>query len=151
TYFLTATSLGGDEAAELMSEIVRAIGGKPVMIDAEAHDRLVAVTSHLPHAAAAAVMLAVAELVPDEQLRTQGSGGGLRDTTRIAAGSPELWRDIFLANADALADACITAGRWLQELARAAQQGDGDRLAELLEQARRQRQSLDPDREEGGQ
>jgi prephenate dehydrogenase len=146
-YFLVPTSLGGDEALAKVACLVDAIGGVPSVVDASLHDHLVAATSHLPHAVAMALSLAVAELVPDHDARVRFTGSGLRDTTRIAASSPEVWRDIFLANAAEVVAGCRSASASLDALAEAIATGDADRLTDLLRDARAARLSLDAGRD----
>lgn len=142
-YFLVPTRLGGADAVRRMEAIVEAIEARPIVVDADAHDRILAVTSHLPHAAAVALMLTVEQLLPDATMRRDYSGAGLRDTTRVAAGSPEMWRDVLVANAAPVAEACrLTAAR-LQTLADLLAAGDAEGLAALLAQAQAARQKLD--------
>jgi prephenate dehydrogenase len=148
TYFLVATSLGGEEAASRLAQVVEAIGAHPVLVDAEDHDRTLAATSHLPHAVAMALMLAVRDLIPDARQRAKFSAGGLRDTTRIAASHPELWRDIFLANAMPLSLACQLCADILRRLAEAAQNGNADELFSLLSLARQTRLDLESQHQE---
>ncbi|MBC7289693.1 MAG: prephenate dehydrogenase/arogenate dehydrogenase family protein, partial [Armatimonadetes bacterium] len=148
TYFLVPTRLGGPEAAAVVAKVVEGIGAQPTITDAQTHDRLLAATSHLPHAIAYALMLAVADLVDDDQLPVF-SGTGLMDTTRIAGSPPELWRGIFVANAANLETACGVARRYLNEIADAARAGDEDRLAKLLSRAQAARARLDPPRPQG--
>lgn len=82
-------------------EFWTACGARVSRLDPERHDRILAAVSHLPHLLA---FLLVAELVsrPDGAEYLGNAGGGFRDFTRIAASSPEMWRDIALANRDAL-------------------------------------------------
>lgn len=82
-------------------ELVSLCGGVPVLMDPEAHDRAVALTSHAPHLVSSLMAARLAE-ARDEYIRV--SGQGLRDVTRIAGGEPALWSDILTANADAVAD-----------------------------------------------
>jgi prephenate dehydrogenase len=142
-YFLVATRLGGQAAVRQMEAVVKAIGGKPMVLEADAHDRILAVTSHLPHAAAVAVMLAVEQLVPEAATRRDYSGAGLRDTTRVAAGSPEMWRDVLAANAGPVAEACRLTAAKLQTLAELLVAGDIGGVTALLTQAQAARQKLD--------
>jgi len=142
-YFLVATRLGGQMAVRQMEAVVKAIGGKPMVLEADAHDRILAVTSHLPHAAAVAVMLAVEQLVPEAATRRDYSGAGLRDTTRVAAGSPEMWRDVLAANAGPVAEACRLTAAKLQTLAELLVAGDIGGVTALLTQAQAARQKLD--------
>lgn len=93
TYALTPR-----QAAELdfdFVEWVRRIGAKPVVLDPEEHDRVVAMTSHLPQLASTALAATVAQQVREH---LQVAGPGLTDTTRLALSSYELWRDILATN-----------------------------------------------------
>jgi len=149
TYFLVPTARGGDEAVGRLERVVEAIGARPAILAADEHDRILAATSHLPHALASSLALAVARLVPDPEARARFSAGGLRDTTRIAASPPELWRDIFLANAEALAGACRLTMELLEDLVRAAEGGDAEALMEMLSRAQAARLDLSSDAAEG--
>lgn len=82
-------------------ELVSLCGGVPVLMDTDAHDRAVALTSHAPHLISS-MMAARLEGAKSEYIRV--SGQGLRDVTRIAGGEPALWNDILTANADAVAE-----------------------------------------------
>ncbi|MGZ8611456.1 MAG: prephenate dehydrogenase/arogenate dehydrogenase family protein [Actinomycetota bacterium] len=95
-----------DEAGvERLERWVAKIGAKPVRIDPERHDRLVAVVSHLPQVASTALMgLAATEEAGEPQILLLAAGG-FRDLTRLAASNPHLWSDILLANRDAIARA----------------------------------------------
>ena len=73
-----------------------------MLLDAHLHDTLLAVTSHLPHITAAALVHVFAQTNARSSVAEQLIGGGWRDTTRIAAGSAEMWRDICLDNAPAI-------------------------------------------------
>ena len=78
-----------------------ACGATVVDMEAQAHDRVFASVSHLPHLLSAVYMEQVATAA-DARRRLDLAGSGFRDFTRIAAGSPEMWRDIFLSNRDAM-------------------------------------------------
>ena len=86
---------GEDRIAALLA-LLRALGMRPFAMDAAAHDRRLALVSHLPHAAAFALALAAARA--GDPVLAQLVGGGFRDTTRIAASSPALWTDILRAS-----------------------------------------------------
>jgi prephenate dehydrogenase len=89
------------EALERMEAWVSELGARPVRLDAERHDRLVAVVSHLPQVASTALMgLAAAEEAGEPEILLLAAGG-FRDLTRLAASNPRLWSDILLANRDA--------------------------------------------------
>ena len=81
----------------------RACGAQVDRIDAATHDAVLSSVSHLPHLLAYALVAQIAD-GPDADLKFSLSGGGFRDFTRIAASSPEMWRDVTLANRDALLD-----------------------------------------------
>ena len=92
-------------AVERLVSWIAKVGAKPVTIDAERHDRLVAVVSHLPQVASTSLMgLAATEESGEPEILLLAAGG-FRDLTRLAASSPHLWSDILLANRDAIATA----------------------------------------------
>jgi prephenate dehydrogenase len=97
------------DAVERLSRFVAGLGAKPVILSADEHDRLMAFVSHLPQLAASALMDTVGTAARHEGLRM--AGRGLVDTTRLASSPADVWRDICLTNADAIADAldCLIA------------------------------------------
>jgi cyclohexadieny/prephenate dehydrogenase len=116
----------------------RALGMSVVEMTPEAHDRVLAQTSHVPHAVAAAL---AASLDPENRLLT---AGGFQDTTRIAAGDPQLWSAILLANAGEVTAGLRAVSERLSELAGAIQSQDKNRLAQLLTVAKQRRDGLGP-------
>lgn len=137
-YFLTPTEATPAGVVACMTELVEALGARPVLLDAARHDRLLAATSHLPHLAAAALCGAVAG-VPELEVY---AGSGLRDTTRVAGGPAEVWRDILLSNADQVLAALDGLSGALDEYRAALSAGDGARLTELLAAAREVRERM---------
>ncbi len=131
TYLLTPAP-GTDEALAKLHEVVVAIGARPVVVDAETHDRLVARTSHLPHLVAAALASALGEACMERDFISTG----LRDTTRIAGGPIDVWREILMANADEVLKALDgflgEAGRWREAL----EARDEAAIVELLARGR---------------
>ena len=109
-------------------------GANVVELDARRHDRVLAAISHLPHLLAAAY---VAELAvrADAQDLFAHAGTGFRDFTRIAAASPEMWRDITLANLDALVDEIAAFRGALDVIESAMRERDGESLRSLFETA----------------
>ena len=104
---------GGDQAARhVMSFWKQVLEAQPVLIAAEVHDRQLAWTSHLPQAVASAL----AKTLADRGLGEVSFGSGARDTTRLAASSPEMWMDILLYNSRAVAEALGAAEAALAEL-----------------------------------
>ncbi|MGH3445779.1 MAG: prephenate dehydrogenase dimerization domain-containing protein, partial [Nocardioidaceae bacterium] len=96
---ITPHTGSADEAVDRVTELVRCCGATPVRLSPEEHDQAVARTSHLPHVLAA---LVAGRLVDAPLGHLALSGQGLRDVTRIAAGDPDLWRQILFANRAAL-------------------------------------------------
>jgi prephenate dehydrogenase len=110
-----------------------------VMTDGgEEHDRAMAAVSHLPQLIASALMSVVAEAAGTN---LQWAGNGLRDTTRLAQSSPEMWHSILETNADQLSPLLQTLSRTLASLA--AQLGDGQAAREIIAEGRRARALLD--------
>jgi prephenate dehydrogenase len=99
---LTPTSRTDKKALDTVREMWTACGATVTLMDADLHDKVFAAVSHLPHVAAFAMMSAVAELNTGNEGYLQFSGAGFRDFTRIAASSPEMWKDIFLMNRENL-------------------------------------------------
>src|SRR6202011_97412 len=79
------------------------IGARPEAIDADAHDRLMACVSHLPHVLANVLASqAASTIAAEEHPRLPGVGGSFRDATRVAGANSAIWTDIYLSNRDAL-------------------------------------------------
>lgn len=103
-YWLLSPSEGTDpEAYRSVHALVSSIGARVISVDAKSHDEAVAIVSHVPHVAAAALVDVAANHAGENGELMRLAAGGFKDTTRIAAGSPELWTGICLDNADALA------------------------------------------------
>jgi prephenate dehydrogenase len=131
---------GGDQAARrVMSFWEQTLEAQPVLIDAESHDRQLAWTSHLPQAVASALAKALA----DRGLAGVSFGTGARDTTRLAASSPDMWIDILLYNRAAVTEALGAAEASLAELRGLVATGDADGLRRYLTAAQRFREGLD--------
>jgi prephenate dehydrogenase len=148
-YLLTPTSETPPEAVDRLARWVERLGARPMCMEPEAHDRAVASISHLPHVAAAALAAAVGSDNPAagaerESLR-QLVAGGFRSTTRIAASSPEMWRDICLTNREAVLEALRQYETELALFGRALEEADGAGLLRAFERARRARLELVPD------
>jgi prephenate dehydrogenase len=117
----------------------RVLGASPVLIDPAAHDRQLAWTSHLPQA----VAYALAKALADRALGGVSYGGGARDTTRLAASSPDMWTDILLYNRASLTEALRSTEDELRGLRALLDAGDEDGLRAYLEAARRFREGLE--------
>jgi prephenate dehydrogenase len=131
---------GGDRAArQVMRFWEDVLEAQPVLIDAASHDRQLAWTSHLPQAVASAL----AKTLADRGLAGVSFGTGARDTTRLAASSPDMWIDILLFNQEAIVEALAAAETELSELRRLLAGRDADGLRRYLTTAQRFREGLD--------
>lgn len=131
---LTPLAENPPETIDLVRSAWQACGARVLTMDARAHDQVLASISHVPHFLSAVYMAQVAQAA-DADTRLALAGSGFRDFTRIAAGSPEMWRDIFLSNREAV-QAELTAVREVLAQAQAALQAqDGPALLSLLERA----------------
>ncbi|MGL4512746.1 MAG: prephenate dehydrogenase [Lacipirellulaceae bacterium] len=133
---LTPTAATPEAAVERARTFWSSLGCRVEVMTPAAHDACLALTSHVPHVAAAAV----AATTPLEALAMAATGWA--DTTRIAAGSPELWRDILLANRGPVAEGLRSLGDLLRAYAVALDAADGPTLERLLEEGRRRRDAL---------
>lgn len=124
------------EAADDVTAFWRSLGSVVHQLDVKTHDRALALTSHLPHVVAAAL----ASLL-SEELRPFAATG-FRDTTRIAAGDPDLWVSILLSNAGAIAGSLDEFSRQFDEFREAVRNQDSERLKSLLQLAKTSRDAL---------
>ncbi|ANN73011.1 prephenate dehydrogenase [Bordetella bronchialis] len=113
-----------------------ACGARVLEMDTAEHDRVLASVSHMPHFLAAVYVAQVARSA-DSRQRLAIAGSGFRDFTRIAAGSAEMWRDIFLSNRAAMKAELSEVRAVLDAAERALDAGDGAALESLLEEAAR--------------
>lgn len=119
------------------------IGAKIEVMDAEHHDLVLAVTSHLPHLIAYTIVGTASDLESVTRSEViKYSAGGFRDFTRIAASDPIMWRDVFLSNKDAVLEMLQRFSEDLTALQRAIRWGDGDALFDLFERTRAVRRSI---------
>ena len=132
---LTPVAATDPAATAIVAALWRACGSRVRMLDAAAHDRIFAAVSHLPHLVAFGLVEAFAER-PDADDIFRFAASGFRDFTRIAASSPEMWRDIALANRDALLVEVAAFRAQLDRLAAMVAAGDGDALAAVFARAR---------------
>jgi len=134
TTILTPGAHTASDAVAIVRAMWETCGARVSILDPAQHDRIFAAVSHLPHVLAFAL---VAELAarPDAADVFAHAASGFRDFTRIAGSSPEMWRDIALANRAALSDALRDYRTMLDRMAQAIERGDGVALEELFAQA----------------
>ncbi len=135
TWFLSPGDTADEERFALVERFVAALGARPVSVDAAAHDRLLALTSHLPHVLANALMLRVAAAAAGDDAPLAHAGASLREMTRVAGANPGIWADIFLENADEIADALDGFRGELDTLADTLRAGDRAAVEASIEAA----------------
>jgi prephenate dehydrogenase len=121
SWFLTPLPTSDAARVELVERFVGSLGARTIRLDAETHDRLLALTSHLPHALANLLMQGVAG-AGDEALGY--AGASLREMTRVAGANPSVWADIFVENGDLIADALTAHRDALGDVERALRERD---------------------------
>ncbi len=127
------------QSLALARELGVAVGGRPIVVDADRHDRLVAAVSHLPYSLAVALMLTVVEIGAEDELVWKLAASGFRDTSRLAASDVRMMVDILLTNRAAVSDVLRQARAHLDHLADLLAAGDEDNLRALLVAAHDQR------------
>ena len=126
-------------AVKSVTELWTTVGGRVVTLDPETHDRAVAAISHLPHVVAWALVDAVARFEPDA---FAVAARGFKDTTRIAAADPDMWREILLDNREALVASIAAFRLALDDLERLVARGDGAALTALLARVKALREKV---------
>jgi prephenate dehydrogenase len=136
TVVITPTASTDDHATDAVEAFWRSLRGQVIRLSPQRHDEVLARTSHLPHLVASALAAATpAEMLPL-------TAGGWSDTTRIAAGDPEMWRQILLANSVQTLKALADFERVLQDLRLAVEAGDGPKVAAILAEGKARRDAL---------
>ncbi len=131
------TPLEGEKKSEAVQKISRfweACGSMVEIMSPKHHDRVLGITSHLPHLIAYTIVGTATDLEEDTQSEIiKYSAGGFRDFTRIAAGDPTMWRDIFLSNKEAILDVLQRFNEDLTELQKAIRKGESEQLFHYFE------------------
>ena len=134
-WFLTPVAETEPERYRLVHGFVSSLGATPIAVDPGAHDRLVALTSHLPHALANLLVNQTGATRVDGHEPLAAAGGSLRDMTRVAGANPRIWVDIFLDNAEELRTALVDHRRRVEQLEAALAAGDAGFLARWIAEA----------------
>jgi len=139
-YILTPSPRSTAEGMRKLSELVRAIGAKPLVMDAERHDLLLSYTSHFPHILAFALSLLFSRLCEREERARSLVAGGFKSMTRIAKSPADMWEEIFIENKDNLLKVWGEWERIMNEMMKGLEEG---KLREILERAKEEREKLD--------
>ncbi|HED23954.1 MAG TPA: prephenate dehydrogenase/arogenate dehydrogenase family protein, partial [Firmicutes bacterium] len=140
-YVLTPAPGTSGQAVGKLSTLVEEIGSQPIILDPLKHDRIVALISHLPHITAASLVQSVAGAEDMELVRTLAAGG-FRDSTRIALGNPDIWRDICISNRWALLAALKSFKASIDRMEKYLAEPNAEGIKEYLLQARDYRSAI---------
>ena len=135
TWVLTPTERTSPVSYSTLHGILREIGANVVAVEANDHDRLVAVASHVPHLLAGSLMNEASHVAEEDAVLLQLAAGGFRDMTRIAAGDPSIWPDVLFENRVAITQSLNSLETRLRLVRHALEQGDRKVVEESLSSA----------------
>jgi prephenate dehydrogenase len=150
TWFLTPTAEARPELYQRVHAAIARTGAVPAAIDADVHDRLMALVSHVPHVLAAALINQAAATAPGGREALRSAGPSFEDLTRVAGANPPQWADILLANRDAVLEALDDYRGRLFEVEDALRAGDRARVVQFVGAAADGRRRLRAGRDTGG-
>ncbi len=127
-WYLTPTGAVSDSHYDSVQRAITALGARPQAIDADAHDRMMATISHLPHVLANVLVGEAATALGESSDRLPEVGPSFRDSARIAGANPAIWTDIFATNREAVAGEIDAVSARLAEAAKLIRGGDPDAL-----------------------
>lgn len=142
TWVLTPSATTDEDAFAVVRDLVSGFGADIVVLDPARHDALVAVVSHVPHLTAANLMAVAADASEEHAALLRLAAGGFRDMTRIAAGDPAIWPDIFRDNKAAVLEVLDALRARLDEARRLVAEEDRAGLIGLLDYAKAARRNL---------
>jgi prephenate dehydrogenase len=142
TWYLTPGERSSGLLYERLHRFVVAVGARPIAIDAETHDRLLATVSHLPHVIANVLVAQAARALDEQGEALPRVGPSFRDATRVAGANTDIWTDIYLSNAESIAAEVEETVRRLQSIADALRAGDATALTSWNEGASDDRRRL---------
>ena len=133
-------------ALERVQALIERLGARPVAIDPDAHDRVMASVSHLPHVLANVLVAQALRALESGEVPvgdgTLGPGPSFRDATRVAGANTAIWTDIYMSNGDLLAEALDRTIDELESVRHSLRGGDAQALAAWNERARTEREQL---------
>ncbi|PLX74785.1 MAG: prephenate dehydrogenase/arogenate dehydrogenase family protein [Desulfuromonas sp.] len=139
---LTPTEKTDADAVSLVKSLWQKAGSEVVVMDVEKHDRVLAAISHLPHMVAYALVVAGSSYDRYDENILEYSAGGFKDFTRIASSDPTMWRDIALANRDALLEMMNHFETVFAELKEDVSSGDGRKLYDFFLKSKQSRDAI---------
>ncbi|MEM9513492.1 MAG: prephenate dehydrogenase/arogenate dehydrogenase family protein [Actinomycetota bacterium] len=141
-WVITPDDATSDDTIATASAVIRSLGAEVVGLAPEAHDRLVAVVSHVPHLTAASLMGVATHRAEEHPALLRLAAGGFRDMTRVASGPPDIWLDICAQNSDAIVAALSELIDRLSALRTVVETDDREALEQRLRDARQARANL---------
>ncbi len=132
---LTPLTTTNPDALQRVTDMWQLCGAEVTNMDVKHHDEVLAATSHLPHMLAFSLVDSLAKMKENDEI-FRYAAGGFRDFTRIASSNPVMWRDICLANQDALGNMLHRFADEITDLANALKEGDGKHLLDTFERAK---------------
>ena len=139
---LTPGSEIKDSEIKKLSLFWESMGSKVKIMSAEDHDKILSLTSHLPHVIAYNIVKTVGDNEKIKQDVIRYSAGGLRDFTRIAASNPTMWKDIFIDNSDLIIDGINRFSKSLEQFKKAIAEKDSDKLLEIFKKSKEFREAI---------
>jgi prephenate dehydratase/prephenate dehydrogenase len=125
-------------AVKLVKSLWIELGAEVIEMSIQQHDAVLAATSHLPHLLAFTLVDSLSQQGSSDEI-FRYAAGGFRDFTRIAASDPDMWRDIFLSNADAICSILETFESDLAEFKQAIEASDGEQIKKVLQRVKQSR------------
>ena len=141
-WYLTPTERTGGMLYDRLQRAIADLGARPQAIEADAHDRLMATISHLPHVVANVLVTQAATALSEEAERLPEVGPSFRDATRVAGANPAIWGDIFAGNREAVAAELDATIAQLQEAVDLLRSGDREAVVTWHEHAGSRRREL---------
>jgi prephenate dehydrogenase len=142
TWYLTPADRASGLLYERLHRLIVALGARPLAIDAETHDRLLAAVSHLPHVVANVLVSQAARALSEEGETLPRVGPSFRDATRVAGANPSVWTGIYATNAEAIAAEIDETVERLRMVAESLRAGADGVISEWNDAARADRQRL---------
>jgi len=139
---ITPSAKSTPAAIEKIEQLWDETGACVEMMDAATHDELLARASHLPQVVSSVLAAALAGEKVGDKIAAEYGAGGLRDTTRLASSSWEIWRDIFATNREAIAAALKLYGATFAEFQRLAEAGDMEGVEKIFNRGRAMREEI---------
>jgi prephenate dehydrogenase len=139
---ITPSAKSTPDAINKIEQLWSETGACVEMMDPDTHDELLARASHLPQIVSSVLAAALAEEHVGDKLAVEYGASGLRDTTRLAASSWEMWRDIFITNREAIAAALKLYGATFAEFQRMAESGDIGGVEKIFNRGKQMRERI---------